>query len=63
MRSWKQRGVLMAGLVLIASQAALAQDPARLTEPKGTAITWAITGVLVAIVVITAFVNPKRSHR
>jgi len=42
---------------------ALAQAPARLTGEDAGAITWVVAVALVLIVSITAFINPKRSHR
>ena len=63
MKEWKQSSLLAAGLVHAVSSVVWAQDPARLTEPEGTAITWVIGGALLVVVSVTAFINPKRSHR
>lgn len=57
------RFLVTSGMLYAGSGAAFAQEAARLPEPEGVAITWAIGIALVVVVCVTAFINPKRSHR
>lgn len=49
--------------VVWAQSGLLAQAPARLTGEDSAAVTWVVAVALILVVTVTAFINPKRSHR
>lgn len=56
--------IIVASIVSLCtmSQTTFAQAPARLLNEGSSFLPWAISGGLILLVGIIAFINPKRSH-
>lgn len=59
----KNVSMLAAAVVCLACpMSAMAQSPANLPGQDGGLITWGVAVGLAVIVLLTGFLNPKRSH-
>ena len=60
---YQRRAVVAMLAVHMFAVSARAQQTGRLPEEEGGLLQWCIAAGIVLVVCITAFMNPKRSHR